>query len=749
MPEFAFHGFNPGSTVALSAVQGGDSSSNSVSNWGQNLASLSIIRRGSTTSVAPASVYLEAIEILGFSVPGGPGPGEVYDPAFHEITYIWTVRGAPLAFTNSLNLPNAWKDANVYYGKEVTIAFNDPGTYDVDLWAVDRDGNTATSTHRVVVASADTAHPGTDTICYSQTDFIGAPSGATQVSSLSALNNALASKGASADVRVLFRGGQLIDLGGSITGQSVNRMAVGSFGDGGRAELVLPPADNGSAIFGAPSSELKIYDLNLTGGWDASKEQGVIGAPPVSPECAIDQLVHRVTLTGADMLSTCRLAGNAFYTLSDSYITNWRGFGFYIFGDEGGTKYYGVVGSSVRQHDEALQGGSINSGNNLGPLRSEYAKHLTISACDFFTRNGWSGGAVGTADQPCMRFNASTQDGVHTNVDRVVCEGGYQIVKMKGEDTARQELPGNYVFDKFLTIGSPETLLHIDCHFGGVTLRNRYAFEPNVPKLSWSGIMFDRFDIDDDQIQAINQNSPITIYNSTYLSLLTTANLEYQGAGIPNLTPIVNSGEFNNFTFENNLIHLPNQNAPVNNTPLDAASFMSEIDLFFKGRRESLPVVSVTSPGVAHNGTMVIPYSLLLDKDGSTTSLSYWQNAAAAGDNMHLLFDQGSWTRYYAQLVHFTVTPDIGGLTITNQSGNTWQGGATLEFKLDHSSQGNALDPTFDATGHSVPTAAALSSQPASAGLIAEDAFSAAARPGSRIPGAPSGQPSMGAIETV
>ena len=146
MPTFAFKGFNTGSAVALSVAQGGNTEAASIPAWGQgNLGSIDILTVAPPVITAPSGVWFEAIQIQDFNV-SGPGPGEVYDPSFHEITYIWTVRGQPLpAFSAPENMDTGWNNPNLAYGRKIAFHFAQPGTYAIDLWAVDSDGTTATA----------------------------------------------------------------------------------------------------------------------------------------------------------------------------------------------------------------------------------------------------------------------------------------------------------------------------------------------------------------------------------------------------------------------------------------------------------------------------------------------------------------------------------------------------------------------------------------------------------------------------
>ena len=224
--------------------------------------------------VAPAGVWFEAIGISGFDVPGGPGPGDVYDPSFHEITYIWHF-GDPGAFDAPLNLPSAWQDRDIAYGKRAAHVFRTPGTYTVTLWAVDRSGTTAQATATVTIDDPNTAYPGSRTICYSQTgDFAGAPGGAQLVTSDAALENAVSNL--SQTGRVLFRRGSDQTVSLSFYGGNFNQnIRFDSWGSGNRP--ILRPSRNGTCIeisSQTPVVHRTFGSLEFRGSWDPTTEVG-------------------------------------------------------------------------------------------------------------------------------------------------------------------------------------------------------------------------------------------------------------------------------------------------------------------------------------------------------------------------------------------------------------------------------------------------------------------------------------------
>src|SRR6056297_98454 len=146
MPIFTFEGFTEGSLVAMSAAQGTQGAAGSVPEWrlsNMNTATLDIARIEPAELVAPVGIWFEATDLQGFAVsePADPDAGRAYDPTAHDITYIWDFDD-PGTFGAHLNVPTAWNNSNIDYGKKAYHVFETPGTYVLRLSAIDREGVT-------------------------------------------------------------------------------------------------------------------------------------------------------------------------------------------------------------------------------------------------------------------------------------------------------------------------------------------------------------------------------------------------------------------------------------------------------------------------------------------------------------------------------------------------------------------------------------------------------------------------------
>ncbi len=777
MPSFTFKGFATGAEVALSALQAGNSVSGSVPTWdetggGGNVADLSIQIIDQSSLVAPAVMVFRAVPGNGFQLSTAPA-GTPYEPWRHEITYIWSVRNAPLSFERAphLNMPDAWKNANVYYGPEAVIAFDGPGTYHIDLVAVDLFGTRGVaSQENIVIGNADAAFPGGATIVVSDSsNFTGAPVGATPInlstSSWADMNNAITARGDN-DTRVLMKAG--VDFRGTVPVGSrfdfsqtySSQAALGSFGNGAKPIIPLckESGNQSGSIFNVPRDNTqggaKFYDIELRGGWQADRERGYVGGPPLWRDIQTDILFHRAKISGHVLVQSQNRAGDCYFIWSDGEVTNWQDMGIFGFASQSGTKRLAIIGSDIHQHEDARQGNNKNGQQNVhGPLRVEDNENLHLHVVDFFSRNGWSTGfgANVSADQPCIRINSEGTENAKTIGDRMVLEGGWQVLNITGQDAgnATPDMPGNHVFDKLLTIGTPETKVHIECKYGGTTVRNGLAIEFDVPKYS-GGIQTGMYEFNsDDTLIASNRDTPIAAYSNTFISLISAANHTDLNSGAPaDILGVFNSGEFSHYTVENLVSYMPNQGTPDTTTPVDITTPMAggyqsvaAVTPRFKGLAESLLGRNVTGNG---SNTLTVPYVSLPDKNGSATNQAFWQARVAAGSTLHQIVASGS--RLYADLNEFTVSYGSSSATVQRTDGGVFENGANITVKLDQSDTLDAPNAAYATTGFTVPAATLLGAENATGGHIAPDAFDLGARAGRGLPQAPGGTAQKGAI---
>jgi len=602
MVDFTFRGFTTGASVAITAAQGANSATGSVLTWGQGgLASLDISVNAPPTLMAPSAIWFEATNLSGFD-PQGPGAGETYDPRLHEITYIWTVRGSPLApFNAPENLADGWNDPNRAYGPEVALVFPAAGTYTIDLMAIDGAGNSGTAETSITITDSADSYPGIRTICYSNEpgeSWDGEAPGCQRVTTVSALQSTINAAGA--PTRILFKRGQTVSDLGDLVVDNGRLGYVGAWGTGADPRIT----NNGRIDYqnSHVEAEVRVVGINFIGNWNGANETGN-GTNPLNmtaSQTPCDYLMHGCTINGHNALVPNPRTGTPIsFVVSDCVITGWRDYGIRAATWNDGTgatagNRFALVGSRVMQRIDALNGGDNASrtgkggsktgdSNDHGPVRIADMERVYIGASDIFSRNGWSAalanGNPDAADQPALRVNEDLLADAFYNVDRVTMEGGFQVIKMNGFSNSRN--PGNYIFDKVLMIATAKLFApFVRASFGGSTFRNVLAVRPDVPYYPHPDNEVGYFVLFDAGTLQVNADEPVAVYNCSLVSLVASANdpgqpwAMYDGA----------SGGFASVTLDNNLVHAPFIDAPVTpDAPVDLATALQGVAARYAG----------------------------------------------------------------------------------------------------------------------------------------------------------------------
>lgn len=726
MPNFSFRGFTTGSSVALSVAQGALTASGSINSWGEGTAhvgSLNILTTASAALVAPAGIWLEATDIAGFDVPGGPGPGETYDPSFHDITFIWTVNGAPLApYQAPENMVNSWNDPNTAYGKKVAFHFPDPGTYTITLWAVDRSGNTGQASTTIAVANADSLYPGAQTVCFSNApgeSWADEKPGCQRVTSFAALQTAVNNAGG--PLRILFKRGQSIlrpdatRIRMTSNGQWLNH--IGAWGSGDKP--ILHCLKNWQLFEyknNHPVTHFTCEMIDFRGDWDAASETGVPDRSPFiflqgTTDCHFT--ISHCSFDGLDAVWFGTGDTNSTMVVADCVATNWRDYGSFIHGSP--NQKFAMIGSRFQQNVDALNGSPppwAKNGfyNDHGPLRFSSLGDCYLACSDFFSRNGWSPLGPDKADQACIRVNSGGgADPATCIIERCVCEGGYQVVTMEGADSSRVEHPGNYLIDRALLIASGKTFKSfVTVEYGGTTIRNCVGVMPDTPAAQsngWKGAI----KLEAQSPAPGNLDSPIRVYGNTFVNLRDTDS----DPGDP-WPVITQTAAFTDVTFENNIVHAPNIDTPVSGGPISLSADIPGVTRRYKGvlYNEFGQEDGTLGTAVADGADFTVDYPLGTDQ-------SYWQ-AIESIDTRHKLTAGGSI--HHAQLGDFSVTFQSNNIRVTNASGNDWNAGSSFSLKLDRTSQMSAIPSTYESLGP-VPLPRPTSSVGSGLGLIPHDDF--------------------------
>lgn len=706
MASFTFNGFPVGSSVALSAAQGAFVAANSVTTWGQgDMANVDILVTTQPVITAPAPVWLEAIGISGFNVVGGPGPGAVYDPSFHDITYVWTIRDAPLPpYQNVQNLVDGWDNANVAYGKKVAFRFPNPGIYEIDLLAVDSDGTEGRASASVTVVPSGDVYAAANTIVFAQDgNFAGAPGG-QQVTSIPALKAAIQAR--TTATRISFKPGEVIQnvdlyinegrfsyMDTWTPGSKVTLKARKDTGDG------VPQLSFGDDF---SDTQVTLRDIAFEGDWDPTTETGDTGNGAAFnfyiAGTAFNMIVHDCTFTG---LNSCDVTVNSErpgsrILFTDCIWSDWKHYGVYSFYNQDGA--YGLLGCQAAQNPLALAGGpKENLSNDHGPLRLERQKHVYIACSDFFACTGWSGTPPRAANA-CLRINSKGYPDWSAICDRVVAEGGYIQLKVDGENDDTLELPGNFLVDKMVLMGSPRSLGWSNLHFGGTTIRNSFFVMPDTTM--YDGIADSFINISPNNPAASN-DAPMAFYNNTFYSPLAIQTQMFFSNG-PSL--------WSDFTAENNVMHIPNAPSPVlSPADPDTTTALGGISPRFAQVRWNFALETGSLGSVPNGASFALPYASIGRRDelgfgpAGGTDQAYWQAALAAGDTLHMISVNG--TTFYAERGEFAVSySDPANVVITNFSGQTWSGGYFL--RLDRKSYLDAELPaqTQYSSAATIPT---------------------------------------------
>ena len=702
------------------------------------MARLRILAVSQPHPVAPAGIWLEAVDVTGFDVASAPGAA--YDPSFHGITYRWRVIERPLApFTAPENMIPDWNDPNLAHGKQVAFFFPDPGRYRIEVEARDARGTTARSEIGIDVADPDQVYAGPRTIAVSfdpAETWAGAPAGSQRAASPADLERAL--RVSREPARVRFRRGQIyggIDL--RIEGTQLGQLDA--WGPG--AAPVLRGVDRPLFQLHKRSkvTHLTIADLVFRGDWDPTTETGISTTSPFlwtqSPtpahyavwNCHFEGFDH-IDVEVRDLPSTM-LFGN-------STVTNWRNFGFLM---RSANARFALVGMCIAQHEEALHGGpkSGHLSNTHGPVRVPDCARVYIGTSDFFSRTGWSGLAGELADQPCLRLNTTGAPGSAFNLDRIVCEGGIHQINLKGSNPRTEENPGNYLIDRALFIGTAKTIgPFVAVDFGGLTMRNALGILPNAPRRHpnrWQGALRTKME----NPAPGNTEAPLALYSSTFLNLLEPENdtgkaWQLHGGG----------DAFRNATYENNILH----DAPRSNGGVVFDGTLPGIRPRFRGvrynfRNQRGKLGSAIAPGQG----LVIPYRDITRafpgmEEAPATDQAYWQETEAT-DRWHMLAVRGVRSTLYAALGHIEVRFAPEGAIVINRTKVTWKAGAKYELRLDRSSRLARADRRYgspDSLPLPLPDPKAPAFQGATQGMVTRDDFFLRPR---------GATPSQGAIE--
>lgn len=665
MPIFTFEGFTEGSLVALSAAQGAQGS---VSEWrlsNMNTATLDIATIEPAELVAPVGIWFEATDLQGFAV-SEPGPGEgPYDPTAHDITYIWDFDD-PGTFGAHLNVPTAWNNSNIDYGKKAYHVFETPGTYVLRLWAIDREGVTGERMVSITVLDPNDVYGGNRTICVSgDSDFTGAPSGSNNVTSIAAARTALAALNQTG--RILLRRGE--EFSGNFNiGDDLDNAHIGVFGPSEDTRPIWRPvgsptsAGSGISAIGKNTPiDVTIWGIDFRGEWDATLETGdsrqeAISVGGFNGVGNWSMVVFQCRIDGFGTFSPVQASTSSRVAVVDCEITNHRSYGLGVFAAmDADTRRLALVGTSLMQSENACAGRPTvgrKLSNEYACLRYGGLHELIISCCSFYS-------ALSQGFQQALRLAAEgsgNPGGQFIGANRMVVEGGVHCFKVGGQDSATPDRPGNFIFDMCLLVGDYHTREAVRQQYGGVTVRNTIAVLPNTTLIEGGRVT--AFRLLRENTNAANNNAKWQFYNNTVLNLSSNS-----------WTAVGDTSGLTDYTYQNNVNHQPSLGSPITSDgPFDLTQSIAGFATRNRGRRLSPEKIS-QSVSVTNGNSFTVSYSSGLSAGSYNAS---GRHTVSFGEFSN---------QYFSYRGDFTVSFGGSNITVTNTSGATWSGTVEIAFE--------------------------------------------------------------------
>jgi len=588
--------------------------------------------------VAPFGCWLKASLVSGFDESEvADDTQNVYDPAQHNVTFVWTLPDESYSPTLTPNIPNAWRTFTTDYGKHIAAVFTTPGDKTVHCFAYDRSGNWATKTYSFndvdgddpAIRDPDVHFSEAETIIVDATGaFTDAPPG-HQVTTLSSAQSRVISQYGTGlrKFRVRFR------FGDTYTDQQFSPNP-GSFGNFYGIYIdAWGASENGRPIFqqntvNGPfgfNDNAGLYcvlkDADMRGDWDASTETGraMSGTTGTGDAWYKDfsdtpVLVMRSRWDGFNNIGILEgTPDGSNRILFDTELTNWKDFGFYPASAES----LAFIWCDFHQHEDALQGCNTDEAGNsnnwkLGNLHGPYRGASTrrhVSRTSMFNRAGWSNASdrsfvdfPPTAAQPCMRTQGDLPNGLSSiNCTMSTFEGPEDILRHQFFlDTPYDENPAsvarNFIYDRNLICGTGMTTSFMNMNYPGFTIRNNYFVLPDSPwARSGTGTRLTtivQFGVDD--WDAPDTSVPDQIYNNTAVYLGASLVIANDGSD-PSIAWFNQQAWRGPVTSQNNLLHAPNLTTPITTySPIGSTALAGFVPRW-KGNLWNFPPIGVNA----------------------------------------------------------------------------------------------------------------------------------------------------------
>ncbi len=469
--------------------------------------SITVHRAPSAAQYAPEAVWFYAAP-SNFTFSTVSANSIAYDPAFHEVDYLWTFDVDGETFTVPGNMLPEHRDANKGVGQQIAHVFKQPGTYTVTCTARRRTTiipevtQSASAAVVVTIADPETVFDATNTVVVAHdADFTGAPASNYQLTGYTSTSDlahweGLLRNGAiptSGPVRVLFkRGGNYDNSAHSDEGLAHNNTVgneydfvyIGAWGSG--AKPISSPIDAWINRKSFVWENLEVQGGYISQATAGSGGNGISGRDVgyyLASNCDFRNL-------GAGVLydwdtNTSSVEGRL--TVHECSMENIYSYGTFVkmrprgLPGSGTRDRFAMIGCREIDLPTQPHGVGVSEGQRQGPMRSPENPDLCVRSCEFYCDAGWTG--LGdwddlqsmTAAQPTIRFaDGRPTEGDDRNGDAVISrctnEGAALIDANPGSD--EEPRVGNITVLQCVHTFVPNSNLAVKSKSGAISLRN-------------------------------------------------------------------------------------------------------------------------------------------------------------------------------------------------------------------------------------------------------------------------------------
>jgi hypothetical protein len=579
---------------------------------------------------APAAIHFEAVS-SGFGLTRPATAPAWWDPAMHEIEYVWDFGDAGATFTATENIVPAWKDANRAFGQHVAHVYARPGTYTVTCIARRVVGvdpveviearaattvtiadpeevfgrvlhrNGTTQEYRTIVVAKDGDFTGADPDWFRVTTEEPGNGDSYQVKMrqiMEAQHRNAADPAEAGYMRVLFKRGETYDnalaTSHSDTNGIMRCIMFSHWGDTQRPPPKFVRAALGGGKpnrFGFKFPSVILDGLDFEGDYDPIAQQA---GPATSTGITSDDGAYK-------LITNCRIrrhSAGVFYNpprdesdlttapalfIHNTEMTELASYGLYAADRNDGVTNWttiallGVKDIDVGNAPVGGSGGIDGNSNSQGPVRCFGRGIVIVDGCDFFSRYSWIGAGfwdpptnteTRVSAQPLRLRAVGTWDGSRARTFLTrTCYEGSGAVVAFASSGGSQSPHGNALVDQVLHVGAAPTTDSFATQMGGVTVRNVLAIKPETADRTLFSPPYKRF-------FAAVPPDPVNVIPGTLDAPIRLYNntIVVLQAFAPDTFPVLDRlGAYTNVSVANNLVHAPDY--PAQRDHLDFAPF--------------------------------------------------------------------------------------------------------------------------------------------------------------------------------